>query len=105
MTARLNNRLSSVAFSVTLVAVICWACLAFCVPFYEVIRKDDHAPISALLAAVFNISHRSHDPRPFLVVVFLFAASLGWRIVAAKRLRNSTSRGFDVVQQINAKDA
>jgi type II secretory pathway component PulF len=103
MTAHLNNRLSSIALTVTLTTVICWVCLAFYVPHLEQLWSDDHVVMPAPLTALIHLSHLSHDGRLAAIMFSLFAASLGWRIVVARRLRNSSSRGFDVVRQTDGK--
>jgi type II secretory pathway component PulF len=97
MTARLNYRLSSVFFFIAFAALIFWALLAFYVPHLEAMHKQDPAPLSTLLSALLDASHQSQDRRLSAIPISLFALTLCWRIVAAKRFHHQSSRGFDVV--------
>jgi len=91
MTARLNDRLSSVVFLASLAAVICFACLVFFVPHLEHLWKDSRQAMSALQVSLVEASHSRSNRRTAIILVAVLAASFAWRLVAAKRLRNSAA--------------
>ncbi len=87
MTAHANDRFSSVAFFIALISVIGFVCLVFFLPHLESFWKDTHQALSATQLSLIRVSRALSQMWIALTLVTLLAATIVWRVVAARQLR------------------
>jgi type II secretory pathway component PulF len=78
-------------FLASVAAVIIYGCLVFFLPHLEALWRESREPMSALQIWLVRTSRILSNAQIAIIVLIAFAASLVWRLLAAKRLRESAA--------------